>query len=171
MPAAAIRKDLDHEGDRDAGAPRLGIVPTGAKLYDTEGAAKYLKCSPGHIRKLVSTKKLKSVGRGKSLAFTKATLDGYKRSKRKVGRPIGSGEIRRSEDERRWWREYMRKRRLRSKLAKKAGAAADGTGGGAEQSTGGRAAPKKSGRKVGTRKVSRKGRAGAKAAGPKMGVK
>ena len=80
------------------------------KVYDTEGAAKYLKLSAGHVRKLFTKGKLKSCGTGRALRFKQSTLDRYKQRRRNVGRPSGSGEILRSAKERRWWRDYMCRR-------------------------------------------------------------
>ena len=86
--------------------------------YTTAEAATYLDCTPGHIRKLVQLGYIKPAEKGKRLLFTGGALYRYKRSGsyKKVGRPIGSGEIKRDEEKRAWWREYMRRHRAQEAL-------------------------------------------------------
>jgi hypothetical protein len=117
MPATATRKGLstaESGNDERRGKEARGLSAVGPpKYYDTDGAAKYLRCTPGHIRKLVQLKKLKPrKTEGKGLSFTQAALDRYKKVRRRAGRPIGSGEIKLSEEKREWWRKYMRDRRM-----------------------------------------------------------
>jgi excisionase family DNA binding protein len=112
MTLPAARKSVEKSKSIAGEHINVGKSPKGEKIYDTAQAAAYLKCSRGHVRKLVSDGKLEAREKvGKHRTFTQAALDEYKNVRRRVGRPIGSGTITRSEEERRWWREYMRGRR------------------------------------------------------------
>lgn len=122
MPLPAARKSVDKSKNEAPEGINVARPRKGEKNYDTAQAAEYLNCTPGHVRKLLSDGKLEAREKvGKHRTFTQAALDAYKRVRRSVGRPIGSGTITRDEEERRWWREYMRDRRSGKKGSKAAG--------------------------------------------------
>ena len=119
MSLPAARKSVEKSKNATGEDINVGRQPKGEKIYDTAQAAAYLKCSPGHVRKLLSDGKLEAREKvGKHRTFTQSALDAYKEVRRRVGRPIGSGEITRSKEERRWWREYMRGRRGKKQTAR-----------------------------------------------------